>query len=65
VLNYFFVLSIESWVSTFYQFCFLLMVLHDVIFNVTTKNLNLEYLKFFKKFYKFHTVGILSQGPRS
>jgi hypothetical protein len=34
VLKKKFVLLIESWVFTFFQFCFLFMVLHDVIFNM-------------------------------
>jgi hypothetical protein len=32
----FFVLPIKSWFFTFFQLFFLLMVLHDVTFNVTT-----------------------------
>jgi hypothetical protein len=31
-----FVLPIESWFFIFFNIFFLLMVLHDVIFNVTT-----------------------------
>jgi hypothetical protein len=36
VLRKKFVLPIESWFSNFFYVSFLLMVLHDVTFNVTT-----------------------------
>jgi hypothetical protein len=35
VLKKKFVLLIKSWFFTFFHFFFLIMVLHDVIFNVT------------------------------
>jgi hypothetical protein len=51
-----FVLPRESWISLFFKFFFLLMVLYGVIFN-----LGYEYkgFEFFKEAYKFHDVGIL------
>jgi hypothetical protein len=38
------------------------MVLYDVIFNVMLQ-FEGEVFDFFKKFYKFHGVGILNQDP--
>jgi hypothetical protein len=42
---------------------FLLMVLHDVTFNVKfCYNLNMKFfIIFFKKFYKVHSLEVLSQ----
>jgi hypothetical protein len=53
-----FVLPIKSWFFTFFSLFFLLMVLHDVTFNV-----NVKFFIFFKKFYKVHSVKVLSQDP--
>jgi hypothetical protein len=56
-----FVLPIESWVFHFLQFYFLLMVLYDVIVNVTSMIWMWSFWFFFKKFYKFHSVGVLNK----
>jgi hypothetical protein len=75
VLKKKFVLPIESWFFTFFTF-FLFMVLHDVTFNATatikmcmmSPSMRLlqskcEVFYFFKKYYKVHSVEVLSQDP--
>ena len=58
------VLSIESWLFTFFQFLLLLMVLHDVIFNVTkVLRYECEGLEFLQKVYKFHVLEFLVKTP--
>jgi hypothetical protein len=61
VLKKKFVLPTKSWIFTFFHFFFVFMVLHDVQFNHF--NLNLKFLIFVKKFYKFHNVGVLRHDP--
>jgi hypothetical protein len=51
-----FVLPIESWYSTFFHFYFLLIILHDVTFNVTTTIQISNFFFLFKEFYKVHDV---------
>jgi hypothetical protein len=62
VLRKKFVLPIESWFFTFFTF-FLFMVLHDVIFNMTATICMWSFYFYFKKFYKIHSVEVLSQDP--
>jgi hypothetical protein len=63
VLKKKFVLPTKSWIFTFFQFIyFLLMVPHDVTLNVIAL-MNVKFLIFVKKFYKFHSVGVLKQDP--
>jgi hypothetical protein len=50
VLKKNFVLPIESWFFTFFQCFFLLMILHDGIFNLIAKNINAKFLIFFQIF---------------
>jgi hypothetical protein len=42
----------------------LLMVLHDVTFNVTAMIKMWSFLIFSKKFYKVHSVEVFNQDPR-
>jgi hypothetical protein len=55
-------LHVESWVFTFFQNFLLLMVVHNVIFNVTL-HFECKVFKILRKFYKFHGARVLSQDP--
>jgi hypothetical protein len=41
------------------------MVLHDVTFKCDHYDLKVKFFIFFKKFYKVHSVEVLSQDPRN
>jgi hypothetical protein len=58
-----FFLPIESWVFIIFLFLFLLIILHEYHLQCNLFNLNVKSLIAFKKFYKFHGVGVLSQDP--
>jgi hypothetical protein len=62
VLRKKFVLPIESWFFTFFTFFFV----HDFAWchlQCDYYNLNVKFLIFSKKFYKVHSVEVLSQDP--
>ena len=46
--------------NTYLEFLVSPRLIHDIV-NVSYYDLNVEFLSFFKKNYKFHCIGVLSQ----